>query len=801
MMSRFKARARRLKRLGEKKILVAKCRASRKKEQQEATVTERRQEQERVTERVKTVNATVNLNSEHSAGKEVRKPWVHALPDENWSVLKAAISTSGGARSAGRKTSLHFHRPSKGRQSRRGGHAHAVDSDGNDQVVHEAVGKDGQGAETTKEEAHVRVNSVAIVRDGRKVASVKTEAEIAEVAQKKESDQKIIVETIGRYEKNGGVVRKSNKLKKDGTVCEENHDVSLETSNQGHHRTIDTRRRHKGAGKLERKSSGDKVSKSTWNVGRMEEVSANTVDHDMSSKENEPIRTSKRKRSQESGEGLNANGRLDRGTTTKELNPGSPAGNMENYNAAGPRLKSRKKASEKPEIPDTSKNQRMTGKFPGSSKEAIAVEETHDKTRTSKNRNRGKVGECGTSLVHDSSIREISIETFEDEVAIVDVTKKEKKRKNKERKDVGDSPTPPEREFHLSSFENRENIGCEKAKTLERREKRMLDENLSQHRDDMGHKRRHPALKEEHTERKVKQRKRTQPAKDSDAKEVEGFQGSYVTRPHLTYPEIQSGESGEDPIAEEGCKASLRKRNDSRLKVKNRLNGNASTRTESSLPAMDGGDVSGLVELKALMAHQRLNSARNQKSHKGLENQNIRPSQTKVIAMDCEMVGVGHSSSALARVTLLNFYGVVLYDVYVRPTEPVTDFRTWVSGIVHSDLYSKKAVPFAKAQRTVEEILRGRILVGHALKNDLRVLRLSHPHRDIRDTSTVKLLRLGRRQNPKLQVLAREELGLEIQKGPHDSVEDARAALLIYKKHAKAWERSLAGLSNEPVES
>ena len=33
--------------------------------------------------------------------------------------------------------------------------------------------------------------------------------------------------------------------------------------------------------------------------------------------------------------------------------------------------------------------------------------------------------------------------------------------------------------------------------------------------------------------------------------------------------------------------------------------------------------------------------------------------------------------------------------------------------------------------------------------------------------------------------------GLEIQKGEHSSVDDARAALLLYKKFAKQWEREV----------
>ena len=51
--------------------------------------------------------------------------------------------------------------------------------------------------------------------------------------------------------------------------------------------------------------------------------------------------------------------------------------------------------------------------------------------------------------------------------------------------------------------------------------------------------------------------------------------------------------------------------------------------------------------------------------------------------MDCEMVGVGQygEDSILARVSLVNHFGHCVYDKYVKPTEKVTDYRTFVSGI------------------------------------------------------------------------------------------------------------------------
>lgn len=58
-------------------------------------------------------------------------------------------------------------------------------------------------------------------------------------------------------------------------------------------------------------------------------------------------------------------------------------------------------------------------------------------------------------------------------------------------------------------------------------------------------------------------------------------------------------------------------------------------------------------------------------------------SLTRVVAIDCEMVGVGPDGedSILARVSLVNQFGKCIYDKYVKPTERVTDYRTAVSGI------------------------------------------------------------------------------------------------------------------------
>lgn len=68
---------------------------------------------------------------------------------------------------------------------------------------------------------------------------------------------------------------------------------------------------------------------------------------------------------------------------------------------------------------------------------------------------------------------------------------------------------------------------------------------------------------------------------------------------------------------------------------------------------------------------------------------------TRFVAMDCEMVGVGEQGqdSILARVSIVNQFGHVLLDSYVKPTDQVTDYRTAVSGIRESDIVNGDVIP------------------------------------------------------------------------------------------------------------
>ncbi|XP_077453645.1 interferon-stimulated gene 20 kDa protein [Stigmatopora argus] len=177
-----------------------------------------------------------------------------------------------------------------------------------------------------------------------------------------------------------------------------------------------------------------------------------------------------------------------------------------------------------------------------------------------------------------------------------------------------------------------------------------------------------------------------------------------------------------------------------------------------------------------------------------------------VVALDCEMVGTGPGGrcSELARCSILNYHGDVLYDSYVRPCQHVTDYRTRWSGIRPHHLLD--AMPFEQARNEILTILEGKVVVGHAIFNDFRVLRIPYPRHMVRDTVATHLLRalagFPRQRRVSLKTLAAKLLDRHIQVGKmgHCSVEDALAALDLYKLVQGEWEWELQGQQMDNVE-
>ncbi|CAG8567428.1 13313_t:CDS:2 [Ambispora gerdemannii] len=176
-----------------------------------------------------------------------------------------------------------------------------------------------------------------------------------------------------------------------------------------------------------------------------------------------------------------------------------------------------------------------------------------------------------------------------------------------------------------------------------------------------------------------------------------------------------------------------------------------------------------------------------------MASHNIFPidSTIKYFALDCEMVGTGERGlkSALARVSIVDFYGDVVLDEYVKPEQLITDYRTKYSGITKDSLENARCLNSVKKQ--VADIIKGNIVIGHSIHIDFDVLQLSHPAELTRDISIYNGIRKIFSRVPSLKMLSRKILIKDIQSGAHDSVEDARATMNIYKHFQAEWEECI----------
>lgn len=169
------------------------------------------------------------------------------------------------------------------------------------------------------------------------------------------------------------------------------------------------------------------------------------------------------------------------------------------------------------------------------------------------------------------------------------------------------------------------------------------------------------------------------------------------------------------------------------------------------------------------------------------------------VAIDCEMVGVGPvredgtTKSSLARVAICDFNGKRLMDKYVIPKEgidKISDYRTNFSGITPEKLtrLDKKRHSFEKVKGEVEKLIEGKVIVGHGLINDLKVLDLEIPSNRKWDSTELDIFKKNhptlKRAPRKLKEIAKEFAGNNIQlpdREGHSPLEDARAAMNLYR--------------------
>ncbi|KAI0773440.1 Rexo1 protein [Irpex lacteus] len=156
-----------------------------------------------------------------------------------------------------------------------------------------------------------------------------------------------------------------------------------------------------------------------------------------------------------------------------------------------------------------------------------------------------------------------------------------------------------------------------------------------------------------------------------------------------------------------------------------------------------------------------------------------------IVALDCEMIYTT-GGMRVARVSVVDGAGKEVFDELVRMDEgvEVIDFNTRFSGIT-PESYATAVLPLTSIRQSLDLLINSNtIIIGHALDNDLKTLRMVH-HRCV-DTVAMFPHHLGPPYRKALRHLAKEHLGRTIQAGGaagHSSIEDSVATLDLVRWH------------------
>lgn len=160
---------------------------------------------------------------------------------------------------------------------------------------------------------------------------------------------------------------------------------------------------------------------------------------------------------------------------------------------------------------------------------------------------------------------------------------------------------------------------------------------------------------------------------------------------------------------------------------------------------------------------------------------------------------------SLARVSVLRGdgpkEGVPFIDDHIHTSEVIVDYLTEFSGIKFGDLDPHLSrytlTPLKLVYKKLRVLVdRGCIFIGHGLSKDFRIINIFVPPEQVIDTVDLYFLHT-RQRRLSLRFLSWFVLHEHIQTDTHDSIEDARSALRLYKAYHDFEDR---GVFDEKLE-
>ncbi|KAJ6525112.1 ubiquitin carboxyl-terminal hydrolase-domain-containing protein [Mycena sp. CBHHK59/15] len=222
-------------------------------------------------------------------------------------------------------------------------------------------------------------------------------------------------------------------------------------------------------------------------------------------------------------------------------------------------------------------------------------------------------------------------------------------------------------------------------------------------------------------------------------------------------------------------------------------------------------DFSGLPSAidAAILSHDTsisMNRDPNMIKHEPLSFEEL-PKPGTLVAIDAEFVSMQQEETefrsdgskqvlrparlSLARVSVLRGdgpkQGLPFIDDHIHTSEVIVDYLTEFSGIRFGDLdptlsrhtLTPLKLVYKKLRLLVD---RGCIFIGHGLSKDFRIINIFVPPEQVIDTVDLYFLK-SRQRRLSLRFLSWFVLHENIQTDTHDSIEDARSALNLYKAY------------------